>query len=62
MAKIIGLVVYVALGVLALRPGRPPAQRALYGLAALTVVGWIVSVALSKNAWGFLAPLVGQGG
>ena len=61
MAKIVGLVVYVGLGVLALRPGRPPAQRALAWLAALAVVGWIVSVALSKSAWGFLGPLVGQG-
>ena len=61
MAKIVGLVVYVGLGVLALRPGRPPAQRAAAWVAALVVVGWIVSVALSKNAWGFLAPLAGQG-
>ncbi|MFT3816770.1 MAG: SirB2 family protein [Rubrivivax sp.] len=61
MAKIVGLVLYVGLGVLALRPGRPPAQRAAAWVAALAVVGWIVSVAITKSAWGFLAPVVGQG-
>jgi uncharacterized membrane protein SirB2 len=55
LAKIVGLVVYVALGVVALRPGRPRAVRATAWGAALVVVAWIVSVALTKNALGFLA-------
>jgi len=54
-AKIVGLVVYVALGMLALRPGRPRAVRATAWLAALATVGWIASVAITKNSWGFLA-------
>ena len=54
-AKIIGLVVYVALGVVALRPGRPQWVRATAWVAALATVGWIVSVALTKNPYGFLA-------
>jgi hypothetical protein len=54
LAKIVGLVVYVGLGVVALRPGRPRA-RARRGVArALAVVAWIVSVALTKSPLGFL--------
>jgi len=55
MAKIVGLIVYIGLGMLALRPGRPPALRAGAWLAALATVAWIVSVALTKNPLGFLA-------
>ena len=54
LAKIVGLVVYVALGVIALRPGRPRAVRASAWVAALVVVAWIVSVALTKSPYGFL--------
>jgi uncharacterized membrane protein SirB2 len=55
LAKVVGLVVYVGLGVVALRPARPLAARAAAWVAALVTVGWIVSVALSKNPWGFFA-------
>jgi uncharacterized membrane protein SirB2 len=60
-AKIIGLVVYVALGVLALRPvsaARPERSRTLRLMAwigALGVFGYIVSVALVKSPRGALA-------
>ena len=57
LAKIVGLVVYVGLGVVALRPGRPLAVRASAWVAALATVAWIVSVALTKNPWGFFAML-----
>lgn len=53
-AKILGLLAYVALGVLAMR-ARQPALRLGAGLAALVSVGYIVSVALSKSPRGFLA-------
>ena len=55
LAKIVGLVVYVGLGVLALRPGRSPGVRAAAWVAALTTAGWIVSVALTKSPFGFFA-------
>jgi len=58
LAKIVGLVVYVGLGVVALRPGRPLAVRAAAWLAALVTVGWIVSVALTKSPQGFLSMLI----
>jgi len=57
LAKIIGLLAYIGLGMLALKPGRPFALRALAWLAALAVFGYIVSVALTKNALGFIALL-----
>ena len=55
LAKVVGLVVYVALGVAALRPGRPPSVRAAAWLGALVAALWIVSVAVTRNPWGFLA-------
>ena len=55
LAKIAGLVVYVGLGVVALRPGPPRAVRAAAWGAALATVGWIVSVAVTKNPLGFFA-------
>ena len=54
LAKIVGLLVYIGLGVVALRPGRPRSLRLVAWLLALATVGWIVSVALTKDPWGFL--------
>lgn len=54
-AKILGLVVYVGLGVIALRPGRPLRVRLAAWIAALATFGWIVSVAITKNPLGVLA-------
>jgi uncharacterized membrane protein SirB2 len=54
LAKIIGLVLYIGLGMLALKPGRPWALRAAAWVGALAIFGWIVSVALTKNPMGFL--------
>jgi len=56
-AKIIGLLVYIALGTIALRPTRPIRQRALAWVAALLTFSWIASVAISKNPLGFVARL-----
>jgi uncharacterized membrane protein SirB2 len=53
MAKIIGLLVYIGLGMLALKPGRPWGVRATAWVAALFTFGWIVSVALTKQPLGF---------
>jgi uncharacterized membrane protein SirB2 len=55
LAKVIGLVAYIGLGMLALKPGRPWGVRAAAWIGALAVFGWIVSVALTKNPLGFLA-------
>lgn len=55
LAKVLGLLLYIALGVVALRPGQPVSVRAGAWIAALGVFGWIVSVAVTKNPLGFLA-------
>jgi uncharacterized membrane protein SirB2 len=55
LAKIVGLLAYVALGMVALRPALPLRLRAAAWLLALATVGYIVSVAISKNPLGFLA-------
>ena len=54
VAKIVGLLVYIGLGMVALRPRRAPALRAIAWVAALATFGWIVSVAITKNPLGFL--------
>jgi len=53
-AKIGGLLLYIALGMVALNPRRPHVLRRAAGAAAMTTVAWIASVALSKNPAGFL--------
>jgi len=56
MAKVIGLLAYIGLGVVALRPSNSRRVRAVAWVAALATAGWIVSVAITKNPAGFLAP------
>ncbi len=51
-AKLAGLIVYVALGMLALRWGKSASQRRWAAVAALLTVGWMVSVALTKQPAG----------
>jgi uncharacterized membrane protein SirB2 len=54
-AKIVGLIAYVVLGVLALRPGAPKLVRGSAWVAALLVFGYIVSVAITKDPRGILS-------
>ena len=54
LAKIIGLLVYIGLGMVALRPGFAVGVRASAWLAALVSFAYIVSVAITKNALGLL--------
>jgi uncharacterized membrane protein SirB2 len=59
LAKISGLLIYIVLGSLALRPGRSKRFRATAFVAALVTVGWIVSVAVLHDPRGFLGPVLG---
>ena len=52
MAKIGGLVVYIALGMVALRPDFPLPVRTAAWLSALATFGYIVSVAVTRNPAG----------
>lgn len=53
LAKIVALLVYIALGVVALHAGHSRSVRVSAGLAALLVFAYIVGVAVSKNPWLF---------
>ena len=55
-AKVIALVLYIGLGMLALRPGRAQGVRIAAWIAAQAVFLYIVGVALTRNSW-----IVGQG-
>ncbi|MDE2094837.1 MAG: SirB2 family protein [Burkholderiales bacterium] len=59
MAKIIGLLAYIVLGMVALRPGRPWPVRATAWVLALLTFGYIVSVAITKNPAGWLGSVPG---
>ena len=54
LAKLVGLLAYIGLGMVALRATTPPPQRALAGLLALVTFFYIASVAISKSPQGFI--------
>ena len=49
MAKIVGLLAYIGLGTVALKPGRSKATRVKALVAALAVFAYIVAVAVTKQ-------------
>lgn len=54
-AKVLGVIVYIVLGALALRDRFSRQTRIGFWLASMVVAGWIVSVALTRQPMGFLA-------
>lgn len=54
-AKVLALLAYIGLGMVALRFGRTRQVRILAWTSALVVAAYIVSVALNKSALGFFA-------
>ena len=54
-AKIVGLLAYIGLGMVALKPTRSRAVRGLAGFAALLCFAQIVAVAITKQPLGLLA-------
>jgi len=57
LAKVCGLIVYIGLGMVAMRAGVRTGVRFAAWLGALATVGWIVSVAITKSPWGVLSLL-----
>ena len=49
-AKVLALLLYIGLGSMAFKAGRPPAQQAVAFVAALLTVVYIVAVAISRSA------------
>jgi uncharacterized membrane protein SirB2 len=54
-AKLVGLLLYIVLGTIALRRGRSRGVRIGAAVAAIATFAYIVSVALTKSPWGFLS-------
>lgn len=54
MAKIVGLIAYIGLGVAAFKVPNPAARKLLW-ISALIVFAYIVSVAITKNPLGFFS-------
>lgn len=52
-AKVVALLVYIVLGMIALKRGRTRTVRALAWLAALATFVYIVAVARTRSAWPF---------
>jgi len=48
-AKVLGLIIYIVLGMVALRRGRTRGQRTVAWLSALAVFAYIVAVALTRD-------------
>ncbi len=59
IAKIVGLLFYIGLGMVALRFGKSRKTRVNAWLLALLAAAYIVSVAYSKSPWGFFQNLIG---
>ncbi len=57
-AKVLGVIAYIILGALALRDASTRRMRIACWLASMAVFGWILSVALSRNPAGFVAPFL----
>lgn len=54
LAKLVALVVYIGLGMMALKFGKTLAQQRVYFVAAIAVFGYIVMTAVSKHALWFI--------
>jgi uncharacterized membrane protein SirB2 len=54
-AKLTALLLYIALGMVALKWGRTKTLRVTAAVAALFVLGYIACVAATKSPWGLLA-------
>jgi uncharacterized membrane protein SirB2 len=57
VAKIVGLLVYIGIGMVALRFGRTKAVRGAAWLFAMLTFAYIVSVAITKDPRGFFLAL-----
>ena len=57
-AKVLGLLAYIAFGVVALKRGRTKPVRAAAFAAALLAAAYVVSVALTREPLGFLRAFV----
>lgn len=57
-AKVVALLAYILCGTMALKRGRTRAVRSVFFVAALAILGYIVSVAMARSPLGFFAKFV----
>lgn len=57
-AKLVALLAYIACGTMALKRGRTRSVRAAFFVSAIALYGYIVSVAMTRNALGWLSIVV----
>lgn len=57
-AKLVGLLIYIGCGTMALKRAPNKAQRTVFLVAALTAFAYIVTVALTRSPYGLIAGLV----
>lgn len=55
MAKIIALILYIVAGSYAIKRGKTRKVKMISGVLALAIFAYIISVAMSKSPFGFLA-------
>jgi len=51
LAKIIALLIYIGLGLVAFRFGKTKVERVVAWLSALLVIAYIIQTAITKNPW-----------
>jgi uncharacterized membrane protein SirB2 len=54
-AKLVALVLYIVVGTVAIKRGKTPTTRGIAALGAVVIFFYIVGVALTRNAWSWLA-------
>ena len=54
-AKLVALVLYIVVGTVAIKRGKTPVTRGIAALGAVVIFFYIVGVALTRNAWSWLA-------
>jgi len=59
VAKLIGLVLYIVLGSLAIKRARTVGQKALFAVLAVLVFIYILGAAFKHSPWSWLAPALG---
>ena len=57
-AKVVALLAYIVCGTMALKRGRSRAVRSAFFVAALAILAYIVSVAMTRSPFGFVASFV----
>jgi uncharacterized membrane protein SirB2 len=59
VAKLIGLVLYIGLGTMAIKRARTCRQKALFAVLAVLTFVYIMGAAIAHSPWSWLSPVLG---